>query len=237
METTIEGLKIPYSVRRSEEASNPRIDHKKGEFTVVLPDSQQHDPEELIYRKKNWVSKRRKEFLRFQRKIPDRTLEEGESLSILGEQKEIVIEKRRSNRIGENIHLAEHLVERTSLKDQLEKCLKDKARSIIEEKIEQYSNEISGNYEKIYIRDQETRWGSCSGRDNLSFNWRLVLAPEHVLEYVVVHELVHIEEKNHSEKFWSRVRDLYPEYKESNKWLSEKSSQLVFDGIKKEESN
>lgn len=57
----------------------------------------------------------------------------------------------------------------------------------------------------------------------------LILGPEHVLEYVVVHELVHLEEKNHNEEFWAKVREIYPKYKKSNQWLSENSSQLVFD--------
>lgn len=76
---------------------------------------------------------------------------------------------------------------RTSLKDQLEKVLRDEARQIIESKIQLYSDQVDKDYEKVFIRDQETRWGSCSSKGNLNFNWRLILGPEHVLEYVVVH--------------------------------------------------
>ncbi|MFB6199566.1 MAG: M48 family metallopeptidase [Candidatus Nanohaloarchaea archaeon] len=229
MKTKIEGLKIPYEVRNSEEASKPRIDHKLGEFTVVIPEEMDLDPEELLNRKKNWVSKKRQEFLRFKRKIPDRNYAEGGKIEILGEKKEIIVEQRRSNKVGNEIRLAEHLVERTSLKEQLEKALRDKAREVIERNLEQYSSEISKDYNDIFIRDQETRWGSCSGKSNLNFNWRLIFGPEQVLEYVVVHELVHLEEKSHNEEFWSRVREIYPQYKEANRWLAEESSNLVFD--------
>lgn len=229
METKIEGLKIPYNVRESEKASKPRIDHKLGEFTVVIPSKEDRNPEDLLDNKSNWVRKKRKQFLRFKRKIPDRELAEGNTIPVLGEDKEIIIEKARSNKIGQNIILAEHLVEATSVKDQLEKALRERARNVIEEKIENYEAEISEDYDKIFIRDQETRWGSCSSKGNLNFNWRLILGPEKVLEYVVVHELVHLEEKSHDEKFWSKVRKIYPNYKESNRWLSRNSAELVFD--------
>lgn len=229
METKIEGLKISYEVRESKEASKPRIDHKLGDFTVVIPENQSYEPEDLLYRKKSWILKKRKEFLRFKRKIPERNIEEGGKISVLDEEKEIHVEKRKSNEVSDKVYLAEHLVERTSLRDQLEKALRDKARELIEEKVEEYSEEIAESYDKIFIRDQKTRWGSCSSKGNLNFNWRLILGPEHVLNYVVVHELVHLEEKNHNEKFWSRVREIYPEYKRSNKWLAEESSNLVFD--------
>lgn len=229
METKVEGLKIQYDVRHSSEASRPRIDHKLGEFTVVIPEEMERDPENILVKKKSWVSKKRKEFLRFKRKIPDRNLVEGGKIEVLGDEKEIAIEKRRSNEIGDSIELAQHLVDRTSIEDQLEKALRTYARSVIEEKVEEYSTEVSKDYNKIYIRDQETRWGSCSGKSNLNFNWRLVLGPEHVLDYVVVHELVHLEEKNHGDEFWKKVREIYPNYRESNKWLSEESSKLVFN--------
>lgn len=229
METNIEGLKIPYEVRNSSEASKPRIDHKLGSFTVVVPDGEDFEPEELIRRKKDWVRRKRKDFLQFKRKIPEREISDGGKISLLGEEKKIQVEKRRSNEVSDKIYIAEHLAERTSLKDQLEKTLKSEARDLIERKVENYSDHVDEEFNKMFIRDQKTRWGSCSNKQNLNFNWRLILGPEHVLDYVIVHELVHLEEKNHNEDFWSRVRDIYPDYKKSNKWLAENSSKLVFD--------
>lgn len=229
METKLEGLKIPYDVRESSEASNPRIDHKLGEFTVVIPEEQDLDPEGLLKDKSSWVRGKRKDFLSFQRKIPDRQLKEGGTINVLGKEKEIITERRRSNSIEDKVYLAEHLVDRTSVQDQLKKALKSEFRSILEEKIDKYIDEIDSDYKQIYVRDQQTRWGSCSSKQNLSFNWRLILGPEHVMEYVVVHELVHLEIKNHNEEFWSRVRELYPQYKKSNQWLSNESAELVFD--------
>ena len=74
-------------------------------------------------------------------------------------------------------------------------------------------------YDRIAIRDQRTRWGSCSARGTLSFNWRLVLAPVEVLEYVVVHELCHLREANHSPRFWRLVERARPTFAAERAWL------------------
>ena len=82
-------------------------------------------------------------------------------------------------------------------------------------------------YERIQVRDQRTRWGSCSTRGTLSFNWRLVLAPFEVLDYVVVHELCHLREPNHSRRFWGLVESRRPCWREQRGWLREHGAELL----------
>lgn len=84
-----------------------------------------------------------------------------------------------------------------------------------------------GTYNRITIRDQKTRWGSCSARGTLSFNWRLMLAPPAILDYVVVHELCHLTHMNHSTAFWQAVESVYPDYRSARKWLKEHGQELV----------
>ena len=81
--------------------------------------------------------------------------------------------------------------------------------------------------ERIQIRDQRTRWGSCSTRGTLSFNWRLVLAPFDVLDYVVVHELCHLREPNHSRRFWTLVEQRRPGWRAQRDWLHEHGPELL----------
>lgn len=84
-----------------------------------------------------------------------------------------------------------------------------------------------GIYHRITIRDQKTRWGSCSAKGTLSFNWRLMLAPPAILDYVVVHELCHLTHMNHSTAFWQAVAEVYPDYRTARKWLKDHGQELV----------
>lgn len=108
----------------------------------------------------------------------------------------------------------------------LEKRYREAAREYIPKRVEYYHTLTGGNYSKITIRDQKTRWGSCSSNGTLSFNYRLMLAPPRVLDYVVVHELCHLTHMNHSIEFWDMVGSILPEYKEYRKWLKDNGHTL-----------
>lgn len=101
------------------------------------------------------------------------------------------------------------------------------AGQVLARKVEQYARQMQVTFGRITVRDQKTRWGSCSAKGNLNFNWRLVLAPEAVLDYVVVHELAHRKEMNHSERFWSQVEDVMPDYRSHRLWLKENGDFLM----------
>lgn len=100
------------------------------------------------------------------------------------------------------------------------------ARKIFEARVAYFQQFTGGEYTSITIRDQKTRWGSCSGRGTLSFNWRLILAPPEILDYVVVHELCHLTHMNHSKEFWGLVSKVLPDYKVRRKWLKENGHTL-----------
>lgn len=100
------------------------------------------------------------------------------------------------------------------------------ARDIFTRKTEYYARIMGISYGRIAIREQKTRWGSCSSKGNLNFNWRLILAPEEVLDYVVVHELAHRREMNHSRAFYAVVESVLPDYRRARKWLKENGHTL-----------
>lgn len=108
----------------------------------------------------------------------------------------------------------------------LEAPYRNAAKDYIPKRVAYFAEILDVTYGNITIRDQKTRWGSCSSSGNLNFNWRLILAPPKVLDYVVVHELCHRIEMNHSERFWAQVEKVIPEYKEYRKWLKENGSTL-----------
>jgi hypothetical protein len=101
------------------------------------------------------------------------------------------------------------------------------ARELVHMLVEEEAAELGVEVERIQIRDQRTRWGSCSSAGNLSFNWRLVLAPFDVLDYVVVHEVCHLREANHSRRFWRLVETRRPGWREQKTWLDEHGPELL----------
>lgn len=110
----------------------------------------------------------------------------------------------------------------------LEKRYRRAAHEYIPARVAYFQQFTGGSYDKITIRDQKTRWGSCSSNGTLSFNYRLMLAPPKILDYVVVHELCHLKHMNHSPAFWHAVEDVLPDYRERKQWLKEHGSELTF---------
>jgi len=100
-------------------------------------------------------------------------------------------------------------------------ALAEKALDVIPKKVKQYAPLVGVTYGRITIRNQRTRWGSCSSKGNLNFNCLLMLLPEDVIDSVVVHELCHRKHMNHSAQFYAEIERVFPEYKRCEKWLKE----------------
>ena len=108
----------------------------------------------------------------------------------------------------------------------LRQALSKRALVRIREELAVYAPKIGVQFGRIAIRDQKSRWGSCSAKKNLNFNWKLIMAPEEALRYVVIHELCHLIEFNHSARFWNLVASQMPEYELWKKWLKAHGSEL-----------
>lgn len=107
------------------------------------------------------------------------------------------------------------------------RSLAKQAADYIPKRVEYFAERMQIDYGRITIRSQKTRWGSCSGKGNLNFNCLLMLTPPEIIDYVVVHELCHRKEMNHSRKFWSLVQAVLPDYKDRRKWLKTNGSVLI----------
>jgi len=108
--------------------------------------------------------------------------------------------------------------------------LKKQARSDLGQSITIHSQHLGLRAKNITVRDQTTRWGSCSSTGGLSFSWRLILAPPFVLDYVAAHEVAHLEEMNHGPRFWKLVEQCIPDYRHAQKWLKSSGSKLHIYG-------
>ena len=108
---------------------------------------------------------------------------------------------------------------------EVEAC-RQKASQIFHERTDYWSRQMGVRYNQIRIKDQRTLWGSCSRDGNLNFNWRVIMAPPEVLDYLVIHELAHLLEMNHSRRFWAHVGLWCPEHHVQRRWLRENSREL-----------
>jgi hypothetical protein len=105
--------------------------------------------------------------------------------------------------------------------------LADMARKVIPERVEHYAPLVGVSYGKITIRNQRTRWGSCSSKGNLNFNCLLMLTPPEVIDSVIVHELCHRKEMNHSERFYAEVLRVFPDYRKWDRWLKDNGAAIM----------
>lgn len=128
-------------------------------------------------------------------------------------------EKQRQNRPVSNLTDVQ--------RNALEKRYIAAAREYFPKRTAYFVQLTGGSYSRITIRDQKTRWGSCSARGTLSFNWRLMLAPPTIADYVIVHELCHLTYMNHSENFWKKVESVYPDYRTARQWLKDHGHELI----------
>ena len=111
------------------------------------------------------------------------------------------------------------------------RALADEALVLIPERVRFFAPIVGVDYGRVTIRNQKTRWGSCSTKGNLNFNCLLMLTPPEIIDYVVVHELCHRKEMNHSKLFWNEVEKVLPDYKTARKWLRDNGS-VIMDRIR-----
>jgi predicted metal-dependent hydrolase len=107
------------------------------------------------------------------------------------------------------------------LKKALEKWYRRQAEKIILKRVEFYKHKFNVVPRQVKIKQQKKRWGSCTSKGDLLFNWRTIMAPSPVIDYIIVHELSHLIHKNHSGKFWKSVESILPDYKDRKKWLKD----------------
>lgn len=223
------GNTIEYEVRHSTDATKPRIDVDIHSVTVVLPESESTDPKQLLEDNAAWVVEKFLEYDKHRKQAPERRFEEGESFPYLGEPHEVIVEQRPSSSVVDGkLRLAEHHVRETSIQRALETLYRRNARQRFGRRADYFAEEMEVEYDRIEIRNQRTRWGSCSTNGTLGLNWRLMMAPPEIIDYIIIHELAHLREANHSSEFWSLVAEHDPEYEAHAQWLNENSARLIF---------
>ena len=213
---------IAYTVRRSARARWVRVNvHAHAGVEVVLPArAPERAAAAAIGELRPWIERRLWEA----REVRERVLARGATVPYLGEPLQLVAQPGRTRVHRDGARL---LVPAGDPRPALERFYRRSARAEIAPRLERAAALAGAHYTALSIRAQRTRWGSCSAGGRLSFNWRLLLAPERVLEYVIWHEVCHLEVLDHSPRFWSLLERHWPGYREDRVWLRHHGATLV----------
>jgi predicted metal-dependent hydrolase len=216
------GAEIPYRVRRSPRARQVRVSvGAGGEVEVTLP---RRAPEraaaQAVRELRPWIERRRRTLERAAAEVarpPGTVPYLGLDLRLVGQAR-----RERVHRRGDEL-----LVPAREARPALERWYRRAARLEIAPRLDAATARAGSEYTALTIRGQRTRWASCSTNGQMSFNWRLLLAPEPVLDYVVEHEVCHLELMDHSPRFWALLESRVPDWREHARWLRRYGATLV----------
>ncbi len=186
--------------------------------------------EKVVNEKRNWIIKKQEMIKRRSNSYEPKKYVNGEKFLILGESYGLKIVSAPVKDItidGKQILLPEGYLSKAD-KNMLA-WYKKQAKEFICRRVKRFSGLLGIKYNTVKISNAKKRWGSCSSKGNLNFSWRLYMAPAAVIDYVVVHELIHVEIPNHSKQYWSRVRALMPDYEKHRHWLYENQKKMSIE--------
>jgi predicted metal-dependent hydrolase len=229
------GREIEYQLRISSRARRLRVQVGMEGVEVVQPMGiEDRERDDFLRGKERWILRHLERLDRERRnRVPQRM--ESDEILYRGRATRVRVRevgKQCTNKIimaDRTITILRGNTSRTAASVTLENWLREDARREVHAQVEALAADIDKQPRKISIRGQRTCWGSCSSRGNLSFNWRLIMAPEYVLRYMVVHEMVHLDVPNHSVRYWRKVRSLCPEADRARQWLEANSDRLMID--------
>jgi predicted metal-dependent hydrolase len=216
---------IPYAVRRSDRARRARINVSADGVEVVVPQRMAlRHVTPFVERKRPWIERTLKR-IRAAEEASAIRLADGGSVPYLGDQLELRVRvepgRVRSHvaRRGESLHVAVGSPGAAAIRDALEGWYRRRARAEVAPRLDAATARAGSRYTRLSIRAQRTRWASCSSNGAMSFNWRLLLAPPEILDYVVEHEVAHLDVLDHSQRFWTLLGRRSPNYREHERWL------------------
>ena len=215
---------LPYTIRRSDRARRARIVVDPGGVEVVVPRRMAlRHVAPFVEEKRPWIERTLRRFREAEVAGPRVLLADGGEVPYLGQQLELAVRVEPGRvrphvaRRGDRLRVA--LPPGGDLRDALERWYRRRARVEIAARLDAACARAGTRYTRLTIRGQRTRWASCSQTGAMSFNHRLLLAPAEVLDYVVEHEVAHLDVLDHSPRFWALLALRSPDYREHERWL------------------
>ena len=217
---------VPYRIRRSDRARRARIQVSADGVEVVVPRRLPlREVEPFVEEKRKWIERTLRRMREAEAEHPPARLEQGGEVPFLGERLELAIKvepgRVRSHvaRRGGVLKVKVGAGDRATIEDALERWYRRQARDEVQWRLDAAVARAGATYGRLSIRSQRTRWASCSSDGAMSFNWRLLLAPPEILDYVVEHEVAHLEVHDHSQRFWALLASRCEDMREHERWL------------------
>lgn len=231
----LDGQQVEYVLRFSAKAKHRRIRVSSKGVEVVLPlrtDALQ--AESLMREHSAWLMRQTRRMREMGRLRNEQRAESNDKLLLRGQPVRLRVTTEATDRVYGRVEqnsdqLTIFLPTGSDIdaRQVLEAWLRRQARQDLLTQVKERSAQMAVAPNRLFLMNQRTRWGSCSSKRNLSFNWRLVLAPPDILDYIVVHELAHLREMNHSQRFWLLVRSFCPDFERHKRWLKENEWRLT----------
>ncbi len=235
----LNGQTINYNIRESNRAKriSMRVDVNKGLEVVYPKGINQPSPEDILTQNKAWVLEMIDKLetrlaSRFQRQY-----QQGEIFRYLGDDHNLnIISKTRGQRISVNltdttldVSLPPNIRsnDTEAIQIAIEKFYRKQAKDYLPARTYEIASQLGYEVNRVMIKNQKTRWGSCSTNKNINLNLRLMMTPHNAIDYIIIHELCHLTHMNHSKAFWNLVGRYCPSYKAWRKWFKQNNQYLV----------
>ena len=223
-----------YTVRRSDRARRARIQVTADGVEVIVPRRLPLDEvEPFVESKQAWIERTLLRVRAAASERPRPRLEDGGEVPFLGESLRLRVrgEPRRKRdhvvRRRDELSVAVASAGPDAIRAALERWYRGQARIEVARRLDAAVDRVGQSYSGLQIRGQRTRWASCSSKGAMSFNWRLLLAPPEILDYVVEHEVAHLEVHDHSARFWALLAERSPDCREHERWLRANGQTLI----------
>ena len=232
---------IDYEIIRSDRKSIGIIVDKDSNLVIRAPiKTDKEKIKEVISDKSEWILEKLEKVGEIKPAPKPKEFLSGEKLSYLGRKYRLKVKPADIDKARIKLYQGRFLIDypkafegddgkRISvIRDALTEWYRGKAKIKIKERVDKYREELGVKPNSIKIKNQKTRWGSCSSLDNLNFNFKIIMAPMSIVDYIVVHELAHLIYDNHSREFWQTIKSIIPDYEERREWLRINGRRLDF---------
>ncbi|TDP94678.1 hypothetical protein C7957_11013 [Halanaerobium saccharolyticum] len=216
------------------------VDHERNLIVRSPKNTAETKIEEVLKKKTNWILSKLKEMDKIKPAPKEKEFMTGEKLPYLGRRYRLEVNPVEISKVEVKLYQGKFIIDypveleekkeqrREKIRVALIEWYREHAKEKINERVDKYKVKLDVEPNNVVVKKQKKRWGSCSSKDNLNFNWKIIMAPMSIVDYLVVHELTHLIHDNHSRDFWATVAAVIPDIKEKKEWLKVNGKRLDF---------